>query len=104
MIYNAVSGNNLSFVFLLTVSVCGHIYFLTISKHVCLTKSLYVIECIMGQNVLANKTYTFYTNTKSKTQPEDPRERMKTGRFCRVVELWKKGAAWAEFYFLFFII
>ena len=36
-------------------------------------------------------------------QPEDPGERMKTGRFCREVEIWK-GVAWAEFYFFFFII
>ena len=56
-----------------------------------------------GSNVLANKTYTFYTNIKSKMQPEDPGERMKTGRFCREVEIWK-GVAWAEFYFFFFII
>lgn len=67
-------------------------------------ESMNVIQCIMGQNVLANKTYTFYTNTKGKMQPEDPRERMKTGRFCRIVEIWKKGAGWAEFYFFFFII
>lgn len=54
-----------------------------------------------GSNVLANKIYIFYTNTKNKMQPEDPGERMKTGRFCREVEIWKKGAAWAEFYFFY---